>query len=114
MKYTAAYMLLALGGNATPSADDVSKLLSEAGIEVDANALSLCMSKLEGKNIEELLADEMVTERLVAGGGGGGGAGGAAGGADGAAAEEEKVEEEEEEEAVEVGNMFGGDEDDGW
>eukprot|EP00941_MAST-03F_sp_MAST-3F-sp1_P003401 g3401.t1 len=110
MKYLSAYMLLALSKEELPTSAEVKTLLESQGIAVDDNALSFALSKLEGKDLAELIEEGQ--ERLVAGGGGG--AGGAAGGAGGAAAEEEKKEEEEEEEeAVEVGNMFGGD-DDGW
>ena len=49
MKYVSAYMLLALGGNAEPTADQVQALLEASGVEVDANALSFAMEKLAGK-----------------------------------------------------------------
>lgn len=108
MQYLGAYLLLVMGGNATPSAADVKKVLSVTGAEVEDEKLNLLISKLEGKNIDELIKEG--EEKLVAlGGAGGGGGGGAAGGA---AAEEEKKEEEEEEEIdMGGGNLFGGDED---
>mmetsp|Transcript_8270 Transcript_8270/g.10466 ORF Transcript_8270/g.10466 Transcript_8270/m.10466 type:complete len:113 (+) Transcript_8270:281-619(+) len=109
MKYISAYMLLVLAGKEAPSKDEVSGLLSSVGVESEAEKLDLLFSKLEGKNIDELI--EQGEEKLIAvgGAGGGGGGGGAAGGA---AAEEEKAEEEEEEEEVDVGggNLFGEDE----
>jgi len=33
MKHIAAYLMLVLGGNATPSADDVTKALESVGVE---------------------------------------------------------------------------------
>ena len=113
MKHLAAYLLLKLGGNDSPSADDITTALSTVGVEVDSEALDRLLSDLEGKDLDELLAAGK--ERLAkfgAGGGGGGGGGGAAAG--GAAAAEEKVEEKkEEEEEMDLGggmDMFGGDE----
>ena len=55
MRNIAAYLLLKLAGNDTPSSDDVSGLLTSSGIEVDAETLKLAMEKLEGKNIDELI-----------------------------------------------------------
>eukprot|EP00753_Platysulcus_tardus_P002814 PLAT11928.1.p1 GENE.PLAT11928.1~~PLAT11928.1.p1 ORF type:complete len:134 (-),score=58.08 PLAT11928.1:155-496(-) len=113
MRHLAAYMLLALGGNAAPSADDVKALLAEAGAEVDDAQLELLMSKLEGKNLDEVL--EAGKEKLVAvPTGGGGGAAAAAGGAAAAAAEPEKEEEEEEDDAMDGGMSLFDDDDDDW
>lgn len=56
MKYLAAYVLLLVGGNATPSAEDVTNLLTTAGAEVDAEKLQVLLGDLEGKDIHELLA----------------------------------------------------------
>jgi large subunit ribosomal protein LP2 len=109
MKHMAVYMMLVLGGNATPSKADIEKALSAVGIESDDTRLSALMKEMEGKDLNELVTAGK--ERLAKfGSGGGGGGGGGAGGAP--AAEEEKVEEPEEEEA-EIGggmDMFGGDE----
>mmetsp|Transcript_4000 Transcript_4000/g.4623 ORF Transcript_4000/g.4623 Transcript_4000/m.4623 type:complete len:112 (+) Transcript_4000:126-461(+) len=109
MKYISAYMLLVLAGKEAPTKDEVSGLLSAAGVESEAEKLDLLFSKLEGKNIAELITEG--EEKLVSVGGAAGGAGGAAGGA-GGAAEEEKEEEEEEEEEVDVGGgaLFGDEE----
>eukprot|EP00941_MAST-03F_sp_MAST-3F-sp1_P001313 g1313.t1 len=109
MKYVSAFLMCVLGGNDSPSTDDVKKVLSSVGIEADEELLTKFMSTMEGKNATEcVLAGQKALESMKCGGGGA-----AAGGAGGAAEEEKKEEEEEEEEAVEVGNMFGGD-DDGW
>eukprot|EP00518_Triparma_eleuthera_P003525 CAMPEP_0182463648 /NCGR_PEP_ID=MMETSP1319-20130603/7810_1 /TAXON_ID=172717 /ORGANISM="Bolidomonas pacifica, Strain RCC208" /LENGTH=115 /DNA_ID=CAMNT_0024663217 /DNA_START=32 /DNA_END=379 /DNA_ORIENTATION=+ len=113
MRHVAAYLLLVLGGNASPSAADVSAALSSVGVDADDERLNKMIADLEGKDLEELM--EAGRGQLAkfggGGGGGGGGAGGDAGGA--AAAEEEKKEEEEEESAEEMGgmDMFGGGDD---
>jgi large subunit ribosomal protein LP2 len=56
MKHIAAYVLLVLGGNATPSAEDVTNLLTKIGAEVDETKITTLLSDLEGKDIHELLA----------------------------------------------------------
>ncbi len=49
MKYIAAYALLVLGGKAEPSSADVEKLLKEAGIKADGEALTKLTTALHGK-----------------------------------------------------------------
>ena len=55
MRYVAAYLLAALGGNASPSEADVKKILSSVGVDVDAASLKKVVDELKGKNIEELM-----------------------------------------------------------
>lgn len=55
MKLLAAYLLLVLGGNESPSADDVTNLITSVGGEVDAEQLTALLGDLEGKDIHELL-----------------------------------------------------------
>lgn len=57
MKHIAAYLLCVLGGNASPSADDVTAVITAAGGEADEAQLSLFFSEIEGKNVDELLAE---------------------------------------------------------
>ncbi|KAF8317116.1 hypothetical protein DL93DRAFT_2077271 [Clavulina sp. PMI_390] len=57
MKYIAAYLLLQLGGKASPSAADITKLLGTVGIDADSDRLGKLMSELEGKSIDELIAE---------------------------------------------------------
>ncbi|KAF7551645.1 hypothetical protein G7Z17_g4855 [Cylindrodendrum hubeiense] len=96
MKHLAAYLLLSLGGNTSPSAADIKAVLASVGIEADDSRLETLISELKGKDINELIAQG--SEKLASvPSGGAGGAGGAAGGASGAAAAEEAEEEAEEE-----------------
>ena len=111
--HLAAYLLLVVGGNASPSAEDVKTVLSAAGIESDEERLSTLISELEGKSLAELIAEG--TPKLLIGAGGGGGGGGAApaaaaaGGEAAAAAPKEAAPKEEEVDALEGGmDMFGG------
>lgn len=54
MKHLAAYLLLGLGGNTSPSAADVKKVLESVGIEADDERLEKLISELEGKDINEV------------------------------------------------------------
>jgi ribosomal protein L12E/L44/L45/RPP1/RPP2 len=49
MRTVAAFLLCVLGGNATPSADDVSKVITAVGGEADADAISKLLKDMEGK-----------------------------------------------------------------
>ena len=73
MKEMAVYLMLVLGGNEAPSADDVTKALGAVGLEADSTALSKLLAEVEGKDLNELL--EAGTARLAKIGGGGGGGG---------------------------------------
>ncbi|ELR03337.1 60S acidic ribosomal protein P2 [Pseudogymnoascus destructans] len=98
MKHLAAYLLLALGGNQSPSAADVSAVLSSVGIEADSDRLDALISELKDKDINTLISEGAAKLASVPSGGGGGAAatGAAAGGAAEAAPAEEKEEEKEE------------------
>ncbi|KAG5952747.1 60S acidic ribosomal protein P2 [Claviceps sorghi] len=54
MKHLAAYLLLGLGGNSSPSAEDIKTVLSAVGIEADEERLTKLISELEGKDISEV------------------------------------------------------------
>lgn len=54
MKHLAAYLLLTLAGNESPSAEDVKGVLSSVGIDADSERLEKLISELQGKNIEEV------------------------------------------------------------
>ncbi|CAN0916708.1 60S acidic ribosomal protein P2B [Linum grandiflorum] len=104
MKVIAAYLLAVLGGNNTPTAEDLKGILGAVGADADDDRLELLLSQVKGKDITELIAAGMEKLASVPSGGGGvavaASAGPAAtGGAAAPAAEakkEEKVEEKEE------------------
>ncbi|SCU80307.1 LAME_0B02498g1_1 [Lachancea meyersii CBS 8951] len=96
MKYLAAYLLLNAAGNSVPSAENVKSVLESVGIEVEEDKVSSLLSSLDGKSVEELIAEG--NEKLAAvpaSSGTAAPAGGAAAGADAAeeAAPEEAAEE---------------------
>ena len=56
MKHIAAYLLLTVGGNSSPSAADVKALLDTVGVEADSDRLEKLISELEGKDIASVSA----------------------------------------------------------
>lgn len=51
MRLIAAYLLLQIGGNASPSAEDVKKVLAAVGIEADEARLETLITELSGKDV---------------------------------------------------------------
>jgi len=51
MRHIAAYLLLKIGGNDSPTSSDVKKVLSVVGIEADDERLDKLISELDGKDI---------------------------------------------------------------
>ena len=109
MRYIAAYLLLQIGGNSSPSAGDVTKLLSTVGIDCDSDRLDKLLCELDGKSIDELIAaGSSKLASVPSGGGGGGGAPAAAsGGGGGAAAAPPKEEEKKQEPKVRPCVLYG-------
>ncbi|KAL3231456.1 Large ribosomal subunit protein P2B [Nakaseomyces bracarensis] len=104
MKYLAAYLLLTQGGNESPAAADIKKVIESVGIEADESRISELLSALEGKSLDELVAEGQEKFASVPVGGAasaGAAAGGAAAGGDAAA--EEAAEEEKEESDDDMG-----------
>ncbi|TVY68810.1 60S acidic ribosomal protein P2 [Lachnellula suecica] len=97
MKHLAAYLLLSLGGNSTPSASDVKTVLESVGIEADDERLNTLISELKGKDLQELISEGSSKLASVPSGGAGGAAPAAGGAAAGGAAEEKEEEKKEEE-----------------
>ena len=54
MRHIAAYLLLQIGGNASPSAADVKALLSTVNIDADESRLEKLIAELKGKSIDEV------------------------------------------------------------
>ncbi|KAG8881560.1 60S acidic ribosomal protein P2 [Tulasnella sp. 331] len=90
-----------MGGKANPGASDIKKVLTAGGVDCDQELLDNLLAALEGKDINQLIAEGSSKLASVPSGGGGGGGGGgsaapAAGGGAPAAAEEKKEEKKEE------------------
>merc|ERR1712072_1578794 len=86
MKYIAAYLMLQQGGNASPSAEDIKSVLGAVGIEADSDRLTKFLGEVEGKDINEIIAEG--SSKLASA---------PAAGAAAAPAEEKKEEKKEEE-----------------
>merc|ERR1712142_687922 len=82
MRYIAAYLLATMGGNPSPSADDVKQILGSVGVDVDEEQLNIVIQQLAGKDVNEVMAS-----------------GAAAGGAAAADAPAEEAKEEVKEES---------------
>ncbi|EGD96026.1 60S acidic ribosomal protein P2 [Trichophyton tonsurans CBS 112818] len=108
MKHLAAFLLLGLAGNSSPSASDINDVLSSVGIDADSERVEKLLAELEGKDIQELIAEGSTKLASVPSGGAGGAAaapaaGGATGGDAAAPAEEAKKEEPEEDSDEDMG-----------
>ncbi|KAL6194911.1 hypothetical protein ACLB2K_035986 [Fragaria x ananassa] len=106
MKVLAAYMLARLGGNTNPSADDLKRILGAVGAEIDGHRIELFLSKVNGKNIDELVTfgkEKLASVPSV------GDTSAAAPPAIVQETKEEKVEEEEEDDGPDIFDLFGPD-----
>ncbi|XP_055450212.1 60S acidic ribosomal protein P2-like [Psammomys obesus] len=100
MHYVASYLLATLGGNSSPSAKDIKKILDSVGIEVDDDRLNKAISELNGENIEDVIAQGVGKLASVLAGGAvaiSAAPGSAAPAAGSAPAAEEKKDEKKEE-----------------
>ncbi|CAD6271996.1 unnamed protein product [Miscanthus lutarioriparius] len=102
MKVIAAYLLAVLGGNTSPTADDVKNILESVGAEADEEKLEFLLTELKDRDITEVIAAGRERLSSVTSGGGAIAIGAPADAAGGGAApaeeakKEEKVEEKEE------------------
>ncbi|EFN80582.1 60S acidic ribosomal protein P2 [Harpegnathos saltator] len=94
MRYVAAYVLAVLGGKASPSQNDIEKILSSVGIETDSEKLKKVISELNGKSIDELITKGREKLSSMPVGGAAAAAAAAAAPANGAAAPVEEKKEE--------------------
>ncbi|CAI4231963.1 unnamed protein product [Auanema sp. JU1783] len=108
MRYVSAYLLAVLGGNAAPKVDDLKSIISSVGIEYDDAAAKLVVSRLQGKSVEELIAEGAKGLVSVSGGAAPAAAAAApAGGAAAAAPAEDKKKKDEPKEESDDDMGFG-------
>jgi large subunit ribosomal protein LP2 len=103
MRFIAAYLLATLGGNPSPTKDDVRAILGSVGADVDEGKLEMLFKEVEGKDLAELLAAGREKLAFASAGAAAMDASSAAGAAE---EKKEKVEEKEEEEDEEDLDMF--------
>eukprot|EP00421_Protoceratium_reticulatum_P042667 CAMPEP_0168442908 /NCGR_PEP_ID=MMETSP0228-20121227/44257_1 /TAXON_ID=133427 /ORGANISM="Protoceratium reticulatum, Strain CCCM 535 (=CCMP 1889)" /LENGTH=65 /DNA_ID=CAMNT_0008457297 /DNA_START=77 /DNA_END=270 /DNA_ORIENTATION=- len=56
MKYLGAYLMAVLGGNESPSAEDVKAILNAGGIEFDEALLAKVIERMDGKTAHEMIS----------------------------------------------------------
>ena len=100
MKHFAAYALLVLGGNAAPTAADVEKVLTAAGVKGDEGKAAALVEAMKGKDFHAVVAEGLSQMGSM-------GSAAAAPVSAAPAKKEEKVVEKEEEVDVDMGDLFG-------
>ena len=103
MKHIAAFALLVLGGKENPSAADVEKLLKEAGVKADSEKIEKMITSFAGKNFHTMVEGGLAKMAKM-----GSAAGPVAAAGKAAPVQVEEVKKEEVEE-VDMGGLFGGD-----
>lgn len=73
MKYLAAYCLLNLGGNESPSVEDIQKFFKDIGFEADDNQIKAVIEHLKGKELHQLCQEGSTKLGATVGGSGGSG-----------------------------------------
>ncbi|CAI9105575.1 OLC1v1004523C1 [Oldenlandia corymbosa var. corymbosa] len=103
MKVIGAFLLAVLGGNTSPSSEDIKGILASVGADAEDDKIELLLSQVAGKDITELIASGREKLASVPSGGGAAvpvaaaaSAGGAASAPAAEAKKEEKVEEKDE------------------
>lgn len=56
MRIIAAYLMAVLGGNSSPDAAAINKILDSVGITADAAEVEKIIADLEGKDLDALVA----------------------------------------------------------
>ncbi len=100
--------MLVLGGKDAPKPAEVEKVVKDAGATADKEKIEALCKAMEGKPFEELVATGLKTLGSM-----GSAAPASSGGAPAAGGKDEakKEAEKEESEEVDMGNMFGDDDD---
>ncbi|EGT58650.1 hypothetical protein CAEBREN_18564 [Caenorhabditis brenneri] len=57
MRYISAYLLSAIGGNASPQAEDVKKIIQSIGADVDEEKVNAVVSAMQGKTLSEVITE---------------------------------------------------------
>ncbi|VDO24319.1 unnamed protein product [Haemonchus placei] len=107
MRYVSAYMLAVAGGNPSPKLEDIKNILGAVGVDTDAEAAKLVISRLQGKNIEEVIAEGSAGLVSVSGGAPAAAAPAAGGAAPAAAAPKEEAKPAKKEEKEESDDDMG-------
>ncbi|GMT28179.1 hypothetical protein PFISCL1PPCAC_19476 [Pristionchus fissidentatus] len=107
MKYLGAYLLATLGGNASPSAQDILKIIESVGQDVDMEEANKVVDALKGKTVADLISEGKKKLSSVPSGGSAPAAAAPAGGAAPAAGKSPAKKEEVKEESEDDDMGFG-------
>ncbi|KAK4533643.1 hypothetical protein CCYA_CCYA18G4525 [Cyanidiococcus yangmingshanensis] len=67
MKYLAAYLLLKLGGAEEVTAEDIRKVVSASGAEVDDERVTALLDAVNGRSVDDLVTEGRSKMESVAG-----------------------------------------------
>ena len=56
MRHLAVYLMLVVGGNTQPTAEDISNVLAQAGMESDPARVAALLAELVGKDVNQSIA----------------------------------------------------------
>ncbi|KAL6740647.1 hypothetical protein Aduo_013987 [Ancylostoma duodenale] len=107
MRYVSAYLLALAGGNQSPKLEDLKNILGAVGVDTDVEAAKLVISRLQGKSIEEVIAEGSSGLVTIAGGAPAAAAPAAGGAAPAAAAAAEEAKPAKKEEKEESDDDMG-------
>uniref|UniRef100_A0A8D0GSB6 Large ribosomal subunit protein P2 n=1 Tax=Sphenodon punctatus TaxID=8508 RepID=A0A8D0GSB6_SPHPU len=107
MRYVAAYLLAVLGGNNSPTAKNIKKILDSVGIDADNDRINKVINELSGKDVDDVVNSGLAKLTCVPAGGALTAPPAASPAAGGAAPAEEKKEEEKKEESEESDEDMG-------
>ncbi|CAJ0600837.1 unnamed protein product [Cylicocyclus nassatus] len=107
MRYVSAYLLALAGGNEHPKLEDLKNILGAVGVDTDVEAAKLVISRLEGKSIDEVIAEGSSSLVSVSGGGAPAAASAAPAGGESAPAAKEEAKPAKKEEKEESDDDMG-------
>ncbi|XP_075766059.1 large ribosomal subunit protein P2-like isoform X2 [Pelodiscus sinensis] len=107
MRHVAAYLLAVLGGNSSPTAKNIKKILDSVGIDADDERVNKVISELNGKDVDDVVNSGLSKLACVPADGALAAAPAAPPAAGGDAPAEEKKEEEKKEESEESDEDMG-------
>ena len=56
MRYIAAYILAKMGGNNSPTVNDIATIIGSVGVHFEEERANMLISQLHGKDLEEIMA----------------------------------------------------------
>ncbi|EGT33063.1 hypothetical protein CAEBREN_11301 [Caenorhabditis brenneri] len=69
MRYLGSYLLCQLGNNPDPKANDLKKVLDSVGVEADDHRINSVVTLLQGKKVNDLVAEGLTKLVSVSTGG---------------------------------------------